>query len=330
MGKSIKDIAEDLNLSKTTVSWVLSGHGDERKISTATQKKIKDYARLVKYKPSFLAKSLNTGKTRTIGLVVPFIGDTFYAQVAMEVELVAEQLGYTVTFCSSESNPVRENNIIQMLRSKNIDGLIIAPTNYAKGELEILMKEGYPFVLIDRFFPELDTNYIIIDNIGCSYNLVEKLINEGRKKIAIITTASTLFTMSLRYEGYKRALTEHDCFISPYLYGEVSRNEYVSDIVRVLDTIFKEVPDVDGFYFTTHYLGMEGLRYFYKRNIDVGKIGLACLHSTPSFELLAPNMHIALLPIKEIGRQAVRTLIDKLETSGNKGENVQLVLPMYE
>lgn len=69
-----------------------------------------------------------------------------------------------------------------MLRSKNIDGLIIAPTNYAKGELENLIQEKYPFVLIDRFFPELNTNYIIIDNIGCSYNLVNKLINEGRKK----------------------------------------------------------------------------------------------------------------------------------------------------
>ena len=330
MGKSLKDIAEAFKVSKTTVSWVLSGRGDEQKISSATQKKIIDYAKQVKYRPNYLAKSLSSGKTKTIGLVVPFIGDTFYAQVAMEVELVAEQLGYTVTFCSSESNPVRENNIIQMLRSKNIDGLIIAPTNYAKSELENLIQEKYPFVLIDRFFPELNTNYIIIDNIGCSYNLVNKLINEGRKKIAIITTASALFTMSLRYEGYKTALIEHDCFISPHLYGEVSRNEYELDIIRVLDTIFDAVPDVDGFYFTTHYLGMEGLRYFYKRNIDVSKIGLACLHSTPSFELLAPNMHIAYLPIKEIGRESVRVLIEKLETTDNEDEKVKLVLPVCD
>ena len=61
-------------------------------------KKIIDYAKQVKYRPNYLAKSLSSGKTKTIGLVVPFIGDTFYAQVAMEVELVAEQLGYTVTF----------------------------------------------------------------------------------------------------------------------------------------------------------------------------------------------------------------------------------------
>ncbi|WP_233467064.1 type 1 periplasmic-binding domain-containing protein [Parabacteroides goldsteinii] len=136
--------------------------------------------------------------------------------------------------------------------------------------------------------------------------------------------------MSLRYEGYKTALIEHDCFISPHLYGEVSRNEYELDIIRVLDTIFDAVPDVDGFYFTTHYLGMEGLRYFYKRNIDVSKIGLACLHSTPSFELLAPNMHIAYLPIKEIGRESVRVLIEKLETTDNEDEKVKLVLPVCD
>ena len=107
-------------------------------------------------------------------------------------------------------------------------------------------------------------------------------------------------------------------------YHEMNMNRI---LFRVLDTIFETEPDVDGFYFTTHYLGMEGLRYFYKRNIDVSKIGLACLHSTPSFELLAPNMHIALLPIKEIGRVSlVRILIEKLETSDNEDEKVKLIL----
>lgn len=329
MSISLKDIAAALNISKTTVSWVLSGQGDAHKISLATQEKITEYAKQVKYKPNFLAKSLNLGKTKTIGLVVPFIGDTFYAEVAMAVELIAEKLGYTVTFCSSESKPVRESNIIQMLKFKRIDGLIIAPTNYVRGDIENLMKENFPFILIDRFFPELNTNYIIIDNKQCSYNLVKKLIREKRRKIAIITTASALYTMNLRYEGYKDALIDAGYPILPHLYGEVRREDYESDIIRVLDTIFEQEPDVDGFYFTTHYLGLEGLRYFYKRKIDISNIGLACLHNTPSFEILAPNMHIALLPIKEIGESAVRILVDELENPDKKTEKTQLILPTF-
>jgi LacI family transcriptional regulator len=322
----MKDIANALNVSKTTVSWVLAGQGDRRKISLSTQEKILAYARKVNYQPNLLARSLTNGSSNTLGLVIPSIDDEFYAHIAREVEMEAEKYSYSLTFCSSETDPKRESRIIRMLKSKRVDGLIIAPTKHSREELDILVEEKYPFVLIDRYFPELDTNYIILDNEGSSHQLVTRLVRDGRKKIALITSDTHLLVMNLRRDGYRRALSEAGLPAIPALYGEVKRGEYVTDIIRVLDGIFTEVPDVDGFYFSTHYLAMEALRYFYRHGMDITeKIGLACLHTVSSFEILAPRMYIAEQPIREIGRQAVQILVNELKSADR--EKTKMVLP---
>ncbi|GHT59838.1 LacI family transcriptional regulator [Bacteroidia bacterium] len=328
MSSSLKDIAKALNVSKTTVSWVLANQGDERKISAVTQEKIRAYAKEMGYQPNLLAKSLSEGTSHTLGLIVPSIGDEFYAQIAKEIELEAKDYGYTLTFCSSETDVGRESEMIRMLKSKRVDGLIIAPTKLSKLELEIMIEEKFPFVLIDRFFPELDTNYVIIDNEGACENLVNWLIHKGKKKIAFVTTDTHLLVMNKRHDGYKKALTESRLPILLELYGEVKRNEYETDIINVLDKIFRQVPDVDGFCFSTHYLALEALRYFYKHNMDIkDKIGLATLHTTPSFGILAPQMNIAHQPVREIGRNAVHILVNELEKSNPSHEKVKMVLP---
>ncbi|MDR0756902.1 MAG: LacI family transcriptional regulator [Tannerella sp.] len=331
MRLSLKDIAKALNVSKTTVSWVLAGQGDKRKISLSTQEKVLAYARKVNYQPNLLARSLTNGSSFTLGLVIPSIGDEFYAHIAREIEMEAEKYNYSLTFCSSEADPERESKIIRMLKSKRVDGLIIAPTKHSRKELDILIEEKYPFVLIDRYFPELDTNYIILDNEGSSHRLVTRLIRDGRKKIALITSDTHLLVMNLRRDGYRRALSEAGLPVIPALYGEVKRSEYETDIVRVLDGIFAEVPDVDGFYFATHYLAMEALRYFYRNGVDItAKVGLACLHTMSSFEILAPRMYIVEQPIRDIGQQAVQILVSELENADDSKKmqtKKKLVLP---
>jgi LacI family transcriptional regulator len=133
--------------------------------------------------------------------------------------------------------------------------------------------------------------------------------------------------MNMRHDGYKKALTGFHIPILPELYGEVKRSEYETDIIRVLDKIFQQVPDIDGFYFSTHYLALEALRYFYKSNMDIKhKIGLACIHTTPSFEILAPQMNIAHQPVQEIGRNAVHILVNELDKSNPSKEKVRMVL----
>ncbi|WP_459190287.1 LacI family DNA-binding transcriptional regulator [Parabacteroides sp. APC149_11_2_Y6] len=308
MGASLKDIAKKLNISITTVSWVLSDQGTQKRISKATQDKIWQCAKELNYRPNLLARGLNTGMTGTIGLILPSISDSFYSQVAKAIELEAENYGYTLMIGSSESELERENRIIQMFKSKQIDGLIIAPTKYSKAEIKLLCEESYPFVLFDRYFEDMETNYILINNEECSYELVHRLILDGNRKIAILLTNPHLKIMEMRLNGYKRALDEAGIAFDPDLCGIVEFADFEENIGAVLDNILEKRPDIDSIFFVTHVLAMDTFSHFQKRQINLRDLDMACIHEIPAFHLLVPHMKIAKMPVMEIGRNAVRIL----------------------
>ena len=266
------------------------------------------------YQPNLLARSLHRGYSKTIGLIIPDITDSFYSKIACVIEKEADEQGYSVMIGNSESKIEKENKLIRLFKAKQVDGIILAPTKVSKSEIETLVDESFPLVLFDRYFPQIDTNYVIIDNEESSYQLVRKMILDGARKITIITTNSYLRTMNMRREGYARALMEMDFPVESELYGEVPFVDYEHNIDKTLDRIFHDVPDVDGFFFSTHILAIEAFRYFYDKGINLKKYELACIHSIPSFRALAPKINIAFMPIDEIGENAVRILLKSIES----------------
>ena len=303
MGASLKDIACKLNLSKTTVSWVLSGQGDKKGISAETQSRVLACARSLAYEPNLLARSLNTGVSKTIGLILPSISDTFFAHIADRIESEAEREGYSLMIAGSNSEPERENALIRLFRSKKVDGIIIAPADASGREVGRLAESGCPVVLFDRGLAKTDAGCVVIDNEAGSHALVRHLAARGFRKIAIITTFPHLPTMELR------------------LYGEVAYAGYRQHVCDTLDRILATVPDTDGFFFTTHILATEALRYFHDRGIDIsdGRLGLACMHEDPLFRLAAPRMSVARFPVEEISAHAVRLLLRQIRESQSPG-----------
>jgi LacI family transcriptional regulator len=314
MKNSLKDIANGLNLSKTTVSWVLTGQGNARGISNATQEKVLGYARKLNYRPNLIARSLKTYKTETLGLIIPDITDSFYSSICKAVEREADKINYSVMIGNSESDIIIENKLINLFKGKQVDGMIIAPTKISKKEIQSLTDEYFPFVLIDRYFPEMNTNYVIVDNKGNSERIVNQMINDGAKKIAIVTTNQHLTTMNMRYEGYALALQKAGIAIDSKLYCNVPFNNYMSDMCKYLDDLFMKAPDIDGLFFATHILAIASLSYFYDKGIDMNKrFKLGCIHSEPNFKYLFPKMHIAQMPVEKIGKESVAILSDNID-----------------
>ncbi|MGV3761079.1 LacI family DNA-binding transcriptional regulator [Parapedobacter sp.] len=312
MKPSLKNIAEHLGLSKTTVSWVLTGQAEQKNISRATAEKVLEYAALLHYQPNMVARSLLTGETKTIGLILPSIADTFYSHVAREIESNARRKGYSLMIGSSESDIDREDEIVRLFKAKRVDGIILVPTKRSRMEVQRLIAEGYPLITIDRYFPELDANYIIINNRDSCYMLTKHLIGKGCRKIALLTTNAYLMTMGQRREGVEDALRESGLPIDLRLYGEVDFAVDEKNIHRVLDKVFTEVPDVDGIFFTTHILALEAFRYFHEKGIKPD-FEMACIHEAPIFSVLAPKMNVARMPVDEIGKTAVSSLIDQMK-----------------
>ena len=316
MSITISDIARGLNLSTTTVSFVLSGIGTEKGVSKKTQERILNYAKSINYQPNLLARSLIKGKSNTIGVLVPSIGDSFYAKLLKELESEAEKRGYIMIMSSSERIYEREVKMIAAMRSKRVDGMIIAPTEHLQAELNNLLNDDFPFVLIDRFYPDVSTNYVIVNDVNTTYKLVRNLIDKGRKRIAFITVDTKISALADRLLGYKNALDSAHIPFDPKIYCEVPRNNYSRYIGDVLEKLFRENPDVDALYFTAHYLASEAVMYMYKKNMNIDSYGLATVHTNPVIEVLSPKMSVARIPLDVIGRNAVDILIEDINSGG--------------
>lgn len=322
MGVLIKDIAAALGLSKATVSWILSGQGEAKGFNENTIKRVKEYAESVNYRPNLVARSLSLGFSKTLGLIIPFLRDSFYAQLAYYIEQEAARNGYSLIVCSSEGNGVKEYDLIHALIAKCVDGMIIAPTKTDDKGVNHLIKQDYPFVLIDRFFPEIPTNYVIVDNYQSSYDLVNDMIRKKPGKIAILVSDAHLYVMNQRIEGYRTAMHDNGFEVDSSWELFIDRETYLDDVYEKMDMLFEHTPDIDGFFFATHYLAMAAIRYFVSKGIEYHGFVMSSIHVMDGLDVLAPDMSSALFPLEDFGKESIRILLESIaEGKGYKKQS---------
>jgi LacI family transcriptional regulator len=198
----MKDIAEDLGLSVVTVSKVLRHHPD---IGEETRKRVLKRVRELDYQPNVLARSLVTGRTYLIGLVVPDLLHPFFAEVAKALSTVVGQRGYSVIISSSEEDPELEVREINQMVARQLDALVIASSSNKTAAFEKMDRQGQPYVLIDREIPGLTANFVGIDDEAAGRIATEHLADQGCRTIAHIRGKDNSTGMR-RFEGYRQAL----------------------------------------------------------------------------------------------------------------------------
>jgi len=329
---SIKDIAAKAGVSLTTVSIVLNGRANEMKISDGVAQKILGLAKKMNYRPNHFAKGLRTGKTNTIGLVVDDISNYFFGHLAKTVEEEADKLGYTVMFCSSENNEGKSRNILNMLVDKHMDGYIIAPTTAMLPELEKLVKESKPAVLIDRFYPQLDTSYVTIDNTKGSLDAVNYLAKRGLRNIALVTNETDQLQMMQRFEGYLQGLAKNNL---PFDKALVKKIQFgVTDLAVVEEIkqfLAKGKAKIDAIFFTSNNLGISGLEALRLLGKKVPEdISVLCFDDNDLFRLGTPGITVVSQPIKAIAKKAVELLVNQINNTQTVTEHVVLSTCMVE
>lgn len=218
MKVTIIDIAKKANVSTTTVSRVLNNKPD---VGKETVKKIRKIMEELEYYPSSIARGLVLKKTSTIGLVIPDVCNPYFPELLRNVEDEAKKYNFSTIYCNTDFIPGNEIKMINLLRSKQVDGLIISSFSDSKEILEQLMKmheEHFPFVLIgmlgnDETYKKFPS--VTIDNFESGYNATKYLIDLGHRKIAHITGLPDLNTCIGRREGYKQALKDNNITFRP-------------------------------------------------------------------------------------------------------------------
>ena len=324
---SIKDIAKKAGVSHTTVSIVINGKGAERKISVAMIDKIMKVAQKLNYRPNQFAKSFRTGKTFTIGLIVDDISNFFFGHLAKAVEEEAGKFGYTVMFCNSENDEGKARNVLGSLVEKRMDGYIIAPTVSMAPEINHLKTEGKPIVLIDRFVPNIEAAYVTIDNFKGAYDSVSHLVENGYNKIAIVTNETEQIQLVQRLEGYISALRKHKLRYSPARVKKIPFHYSEKKKIKEIENFLKEQTDIDAILFTSNNLGIPGVESLKNLNEKIAEdIAVICFDDNDLFRLSSPAITVVAQPIRQMGRHAVKMLMDQIELNGSYQEE-SFVLP---
>ena len=329
---SLKDIAEKAGVSVTTVSIVLNGRAKDMKISEAMARKILALGEKMNYRPNHFAKGLRTGKTNTIGLIVDDISNYFFGHLANIVEEEADKLGYTVMFCSSENNEGKSRHILNMLVDKHMDGYIIAPTKAMLPELEKLVKEKKPAVLIDRYYQQLDSSYVTIDNVNGSLEAVNYLAKKGYRRIALVTNFTDQLQMIQRMEGYQQGLKQNHLKLDQQIIKKIPFGLTDEKVVKeIKDFVELNENKIDAIFFTSNNLGvagLEALRSIEKRIPD--DISVICFDDNDLFRLGMPGISVVSQPIKDIAKKAVEILIQQINQRSTTVEHIVLKTVMIE
>lgn len=205
---TIKDIARELGLSPSTVSRALRGHPD---ISEATRERVAKLAEKYNYRPNQIAKSLQTRKSKTIGVIVPEIQHYFFSAVVSGIEEVAYKAGYTIMVCQSNDTFEREVINTQALASHQVDGLLVSVSQETTSHdhLEAVLRQGTPLVFFDRVVEGLKASTVVVDDFDGAYTAVEHLISRGYRRIAHLAGVQHISISRQRLFGYRQALADH-------------------------------------------------------------------------------------------------------------------------
>ena len=220
MAVRMKDIAEDLGVSLITVSKAMRNQTD---VSEKTRRRVLLRAKELNYTPNLAARALVTGRTYLIGLVVPDLLHTFFAEIAKSLSAALLKKGYCLTISTSDENPGLEREVINHLLAWHPDALIIASAATHAEQIARIQKRGTPLILVDRRFPELEANYIGADDEMVGSLATEHLISVGCKRIVHLRGPETSPGIG-RLKGYLNALAKHKIECLP---GNVSAKKMV-------------------------------------------------------------------------------------------------------
>lgn len=309
---TVRDIAENLNISITTVSFVLNGKGKEKHISEELTKKVLDYAFKVNYRPNQLAQSLRTGKSKILVFMVEDISNYFFSQMARIIEETAYNKGYRVVFCSTENKEARAAELIDLFKSKQVDGFIIAPFTGIKNKIIELMEENIPVILLDNNFSDLDCNSLVIDNHKAAFSATNHLIINGFKNIAFVTIDSDQMQIQRRLSGYENAIAENN--LKSYVLKISCKKAGKMNPNNIIKRFIEDNKELDAIFFGANLLTQSGLEVLKENKPElIHSLGIVIFDDNELFKAYSPTITAVKQPLKTMGNKLMEIMLRLLD-----------------
>lgn len=312
---TIKDIARELGLSTSTVSRALR---DSYEISNETKKIVLECAERLNYRPNPIALSLKEKRSRSIGVIVCEINNSFFSQAINGIESIAYDKGYNVIISQSHESYQREVSDLNYLASRSIDGLLISVSAETDNmdHLQKLHNRGMPIVFFDRISDELTTHKVIIDNFKAAYEATMHLVQQGFTGISTIVNSPHLTIAQDRIAGVKQALADNNIFLpDDYIQVCNAQISIETEVEIAVNNLLALSPRPDAIVALSDKLTVGALKALQANNINIpGDVGLMGFSNSDLTELLNPSLTIVRQPAFEMGAVATELLIQLIES----------------
>lgn len=321
---TIYDIAQKLSLSSATISRGLQNHPA---INKNTRKRIQDAARELGYRHNNFASSLRKQKTNTIGVLVHELNSNFITSVLAGIEKVTTEAGYDILIAHSSENADKEASNALNLFHKRVDGLIasLSFTTASLDHFKMYEEKGIPVIFFDRVEESSDSTKVIIDNYKCGYQATSHLIEQGCKRIVLVTASLKRNVYAQRHRGYKDALHDHDIAYSKdyVLVKDLSEEFGVEAALQML----KMKPRPDGAFFTNDFTAAVCMKTLKEQGVRVPQdIAIVGFNNDAISKIVEPQLTTIHYPGIEMGEIAARNLINHLNgTADIKNTNTIVI-----
>ena len=322
---TIKDIAEAVGVSTALVSFALNDGNKKYRVSEEMVRKIRSVAREMNYQPNSAAKSLRSGRTDTIGVILSDSSNRFFADIARCIEDEASEEGITVMIGSTDENPRKFERLVDVFLNKGVDGFIIVPCEKSVHVIRRLVEAKVPVVLIDRTYADLDVSSVTLNNRKATMLAVDELYGQGFRKIRFITYHTTISNIVDRETGYVESMRKYG------LEDEISVSKIKYE--NILENMRKLIPQVledgvEALIFSTNRLAIDSLVVL--REIgkkvpeDVAVIAFDG-SETFAFDLYYTTVSYIKQPIEKFGTEAF-SVLSKLIKTGDTRDYKTVVL----
>lgn len=307
---NIEELAKKIGVSKTLVSFVLNNKADKYGVSKATQKKVMAAIKKLGFQPSSSARMLRLKKSNLIGLVVADISNPFFAQIAMQIERLADKAGYRIIISNTHENPKKEVDILNaLIHSQGVDGVILTTSLKSPAGLKSIMPNRYPLVLLDRKLGGTPASAVGIDNYEGALEMTRHLIDSGAKKIGLLSIEPGYISpIKDRVNGYRKALENAGIKFDAELVKEIP----LADMERHVGDAVHELyghKEIDALFVLNNQIARHCLQAFEKSAIKIPTdLLFASFDDNDVFNLYKPSISAVMQPVENLGERAFEEL----------------------
>lgn len=321
---TMADVAKEANVSKSTVSQYLNQRFEY--MGEDTKKRVEEAIQKLDYRPNIIARSLRQKKTSTIGVIVANILHSFSTQVIRSIEDVCSESNINVIVCNADDNPKKERMYIEMLRTKQVDGLIIFPTGGNLDLYQAMEKENFPIVFMDRYVEGIQALFLMLDNEYASEMAVAHLFEKGYTKIGMLTTSikSNISVRIERVEGYKKALVKRSIPILENYYKSVDPPQ----MLAALEEMFDSEDPPEALFCSNDLALIEALKFAKHKGLCLpADLGIISIDEVVFSEIYSPRLTVVSQPAAEMGKAAAEKLLEMIQMELKNVLNVIRYLP---